>query len=187
MDRKLIVIVYGYGCHLTDRYKEYLRRVANFLGSNLVDWLIFCGGESQKKSAPGISEAGLMRDFLEGDGENDWHEAYVGKRPLPKIFTESTSLTTPENVCFTATFLTKFDPKNYQLVIFCDASQALKVKILAEEIFPEHEIQIETCDFSGRGEAKKQLKATILEVLALKLPVLARWHHNQRVKRAERI
>ena len=185
MDKKQIVIVCGYGCHLTPGYQEYLRRVVRYIGENFVELIIVCGGKSQQKTAPDKSEAEVISSFLQN--EPDWEELYAGRCGLPKIICETCSLTTLKNLGNAKDFIGEFSPKEYRLIIFCDASRALKVKLLAMSIFPEYDIQIETYDLSSRGEVKKQLMATNFEVLALKFPFLSRWHHQQRVKRAGRI
>lgn len=180
MHKQIIVLVCGYGCKLTSGYEQYLERVIRFIRENLVVLVVCCGGYSQKKTCPTKSEAMVMRDYL----KSKLH--FRGINDL-KILCESASLTTRKNLEEAKSFINGFSPEQYQLVIFCDASRALKVKVLTETIFPEYETTVETYDLLKRGKAGAQLKSTILEVLALRFPALARWHHRQRVKRAEQI
>ncbi|MBX4190101.1 hypothetical protein KW791_02290 [Candidatus Parcubacteria bacterium] len=64
MDDKMhFVVVCGYGCHLNTPLQHYLDRVVQFT-SNKPRQVIFCGGATQKLSAPGVTEANLMLNYL---------------------------------------------------------------------------------------------------------------------------
>jgi len=176
MLRRQIVIVLGYGCHVNNVYQAYLQRVVNYISENPVKCVVLCGGFSQLSTAPNRSEAQTMESFL--------------KPIIPwriEIRRDDDSLTTYENIDNASDLIADFNGREYSVTIFCGAIWALKVKILAERIFPDYEIQIETYDISSRGEANRQLLSTILEVAGLYLPFLTYLHRRGREKRAKRI
>ncbi len=59
-----LVVVLGYGCHLTQPMKNYLDSVISFVKRNGVTAIVATGGYTNRKSAPGISEAGMMASYL---------------------------------------------------------------------------------------------------------------------------
>ena len=64
-EKKRIVVVCGYGCHLDSPLDwVYLPRIKRFISEQSPDLVILCGGYTQRKSAPGISEARLMFNWL---------------------------------------------------------------------------------------------------------------------------
>ncbi|MDP2648176.1 MAG: hypothetical protein Q8P35_02980, partial [Candidatus Yanofskybacteria bacterium] len=76
-----VVIVCGYGCHLVTPdsrdtpLKNYLDRVVQFLNTHRPSAVVLCGGYTQQKSAPGVSEAALMRDYITPGLHEDYNPA----------------------------------------------------------------------------------------------------------------
>lgn len=152
-----IVVVCGYGCFLTGKYAKYLGRVAEYVRGNTVEKVIVCGGPTQQQSAPGCSEAQVMRIFLE-------------QRISAPIVEEDESYTTFANLRNARAQL-PFPTPAVTIVIFCDAIRALKVRLLAEKEFHGYAVRIETFDI-GAGSAKKQLISTCGETLLLFFPFI---------------
>jgi hypothetical protein len=86
------------------------------------------------------------------------------------------------------------DPKmiDARIVIFCEASRALKVKILARHFFgfpPERgypDVEIRTVSWELMHPLK-ELKATVYDTLSLYVPGLARYWGWKRRRRAKLI
>jgi len=118
-NKKIIVVILGYGCHLTDNLKNYLDKAIKFIkkDKNSIHLVICSGGFTNQKTAPGVSEAMLMAKYL--------LDHYVR---TPLAF-DSLPISTNENVKNIKKFLTKNSPDQYQITIFCDSSHSLKVKL----------------------------------------------------------
>ena len=92
-----VVVVCGYGCHLRGPEGRptplvpYLERVAAFVNKHNPELVIFCGGYTQRKSAPGVSEAGLMSDYLD-------HNQVILPGNVTEFRTEKGSYTTYWNI-----------------------------------------------------------------------------------------
>jgi len=67
-EKDALVVVFGYGCHLTESMRRYLDRVVSFVERNNVVAIIATGGYTNRKSAPGISEADMMATYLKDRG-----------------------------------------------------------------------------------------------------------------------
>lgn len=176
MDKEA-VLVCGYGCHLTEEIKQYLSAVADYLKDRPNALVITSGGFTSQKTAPGISEAGLMRDYLLSLGVTQ------------KILDDEESLTTHENLWHVLCLLSELgsvrhadpnsplyfplDSPTAQLTIFCDKIRAYKIGYIARRKFLVR-ISVKGVDFHrGFFEAAKQrLVATPFEILAFHLPFL---------------
>jgi len=158
-EKDALVVVLGYGCHLTESMRRYLDRVVLFVERNNVVAIIATGGYTNRKSAPGISEAELMATYLK--------EREV-KAP---IILEETAVTTNENLRGIARITREQRVTNKRVVIFCDNARSLKVKILAWLILG-HWLEIKTYELTKGLIAKiKQLViATPLDILASQFP-----------------
>ncbi len=164
MRTQKIVIVCGYGCDLHPKYRQYLTRVARYVNGDAGVWcVIVSGGPTQQKRFPNTSEAAVMRRFLETTGEvhmriMEDHDAYtsytnmVGARDIMERLGK------------------RAGPDDNDLVIFCDAIRALKVKVIAERVLQKYRITMETCDLAPRGAAGKQVWQTLIDSLAAYVP-----------------
>lgn len=85
-EKDALVVVLGYGCHLTEPMKNYLDSVASFVATNSVTAIVATGGYTNRKSAPGVSEAGMMAAYLKGRGV------------ITSVILEETAVTTNENL-----------------------------------------------------------------------------------------
>ncbi len=121
-EKDALVVVLGYGCHLTEPMKKYLDFVASFAKANNVAAIIATGGYTNRKSAPGISEAGMMAAYLK-----EWGIA----KP---IILEETAVTTNENLRSVMRILHEQRLADKRVVVFCDSARSFKVKILARLI-----------------------------------------------------
>ncbi|MCX6778910.1 MAG: YdcF family protein, partial [Candidatus Magasanikbacteria bacterium] len=136
-----IVAVMGYGCHLTPVLKEYLDLVVSYAKSNPHS-IIFCtGGFTNQKTAPGVSEAGLMAEYLRQQGVNNY------------IIKEDTAKTTTENLRNLRQYAALRIDSLERVVIFCDSCRSLKIRLIFHHFFgfwPE----ISSFDIAQRWQAK---------------------------------
>lgn len=178
-------IVCGFGCHLKPEVKFYLDRVAQLIDDYKLDIVISSGGYSQKKSAPNISEANVIDEYL--------RRSRMGKRGV-SFFLEYDSLTTFENIRNGTRKLKDAETEVDFLVVFTDSLRALRVKFLVDRFFPQSAPGIPIVLIEGipvitsyRGAADKQLIFTFIECLSYYLPPLQWVLRKIREKRAERI
>lgn len=159
-ERDALVVVLGYGCHLTEPMKNYLDSVISFVERNGVTAIVATGGYTNRKSAPGISEAGMMASYLKECGVK-----------IP-IILEETSVTTNENLRSVGRIIRERRLAVQRVVIFSDSARSFKVKVLARLIlgrWPE----VRTYELTKGLVAKfKQIfVATPLDVLASQFPL----------------
>ncbi len=167
-----LVVVLGYGCHLTQPMKNYLDSVISFVKRNGVTAIVATGGYTNRKSAPGISEAGMMASYLKERGV---------KTP---IILEEASVTTNGNLRSVDRIIREQHLVDQRLVIFCDRARSFKVKILARLIlgcWPE----VRTYELTKGLVAKiKQIfVATPLNLLSSQFP----FFEKMELRRKERI
>ena len=183
MSQLHIVVVCGYGCHLVPELQGYLDRVAEFAIRHRPDCFIFCGGFTQRKSAPGVSEARMMREYI-----------------IPKLiqanfrnfreYLEDDSYTTLDNIERAAMKIQGMEwlwlsGQDMKLTVFCEATRALKVDYLVRH-FVGQRPNLETASWELMPPWK-QIVSTLCECAAAKCPPLARYYRNKRIRRAERI
>lgn len=173
---KHLVIVCGYGCHLVPELKDYLNRVAEFCNKKRPDYLILCGGFTQRKSAPGKSEAQVMEEYLLTILEHE-----------PLVIIETHSYTTPDNIANAAERIRACGllETNTVITVFCEATRALKVDLLVRH-FIGRRANIETASWELMSPTK-QIISTIYDLAAIKFPPLASYFRNKRIRRAEQI
>lgn len=162
MREKKIVIACGYGCKLHARYKEYLIRVANYVNTHgEVSTIIVSGGPTQQKSFPNTSEAAVMRAFLET----------LGRVYVP-IIEDHEAFTSYTNMSCTLKIVNRLGggPDDTEIVVFCDAVRALKLKVIAEGVFKGYRIVMETHDLAPPGTAKWQVIPSLIDILATYVP-----------------
>ncbi|MEK7659222.1 MAG: ElyC/SanA/YdcF family protein [Patescibacteria group bacterium] len=141
-----IVIVSGYGCHLTPELKEYLDRVIRFCNEHQPDCLIFCGGFTNRKTAPDISEAKLMKEYV----------VPSLKYKLEFVFNEDDSYTTFYNIK-NATRIMRADrllQETTKLTTFCETTRGLKLDVLARRFFGRR-ATIETVSWETASPSKQ--------------------------------
>lgn len=172
-DGGVLVIVLGYGCHLTDPMKKYLDSVTRFVETNEVVAVITTGGYTNRKTAPGVSEAGMMANYLKKCGV-----------AVP-ILLEESARTTNENLHGVARIVDKRQQfTNASMVIFCDSARSLKVRILAQLILGQQPKIVAYELTSGLAAKVKQLFiATPLDILACRFP----FFEKMELRRKERI
>jgi len=167
-----LLIVLGYGCYLNEGMRGYLNTVIKFVNTNEVVSIITTGGFTNPKGAPGVSEAGMMAEYL-------------SKNHSTPIILEEFARTTTENLKGVKKILEK-NPEltRLRVVIFCDSCRSLKVKIITHHIlrlWPK----IISCDLTKKisKKMKQLLIATPLDVIALWIPFLEKMEIKRREKR----
>ncbi|MBI2024818.1 MAG: YdcF family protein [Candidatus Harrisonbacteria bacterium] len=159
------VLICGYGCHLTKDLKNFLQFVVQHLASagSSVGLVITSGGYTNQKTAPGVCEAMLMKNYL--------HRLGV-QQP---IICEDEAVTTHDNLRFTAELLQKLSQNSFPLKIFCDSIRKFKVRFLAKRIF-SNRITVSGYNFDRptKEKIRQYCIATPLEILAFYVPCLER-------------
>lgn len=172
---KRVLLVCGYGCALTDGLERYLDRVSKFAWDWNPDILILSGGFTQQMSSHHVSEARVMEEYL------------VARNPklICVIVRDEQAYTTPDNIKSAARILhgQSLDPLQCEIVVFCEATRALKVALLAKKHLGT--VRIETAHFDDSPEA--QVLATLLTLAGIRFPIIDRLHRWRRERRAERL
>lgn len=185
--KRRVVVVCGYGCHLNTPLKPYLNRVANFIGTKNPDLVIFCGGPTQQKSAPGVAEATLMRGFV---------LSQLPYRFQGSVRLEVNSRTTLYNIRGAAAEIRNWifhhaRGEKVRITIFCEAQRAPNVDMLARHFMKDlvdkdDHIDIETSSWE-RANPFKQAGNLIYNRLAMSFPYLAEREQRKRIRRAKHI
>ena len=186
-----VLVVCGYGCHLNRELIRYLHAVADVINAYKPHLMVLCGGATQQTSAPYRTEAETMLQFLEEPGRlTHW----------PHLLMEEGSFTTLENIRDAAQAIQKHYGRGFRgpekldarIVLFCEASRALKVSILARHFFgfpPERglpPIELRTVSWELMHPLR-ELQATLYDALSLYMPGLARYWGWKRRRRARAI
>jgi len=197
--RRHIIIVNGYDCHLDTPVKPYLDRVIQFF-NDVPGWvypiLIFSGGPTQQKSAPGVTEAGMMAEYV---------VKHRNRRIRPSdYFVEDTAFTTYDNIARSADWIRNMIPKvdpvsrclfdeHSKITIFCEATSSANVVMLARHFLLPFvktidDIRVET-DSWERADPFKQVGNLVYNKLAITYPWLrlAEREHQRRMRRAKEI
>lgn len=180
-----IVVVCGYGCHLTPELTRYLDRVVRYIVANDAHHVILCGGQTQMASAPGVSEAGLMKEYIEAHLPPGWQLV---------VNTCADSYTTLTNIKHAARVVRVLqeqpvwkghEPREDRVTIFCEADRALKVKILARRFMPVPitHLTLETESWELSNPLWELVK-TANEVVAMRFTPLAAWMEAQRIRKS---
>lgn len=157
----VLVVVLGYGCHLTDPVRKYLNSVVKYVKrDHRVSLIITSGGFTARKSAPGVSEAGMMAEYLRSQDLT-----------IP-ILLEQESRTTKENFLHVRT-KTEQEPAFREIVIFCDSCRRFKVFVFAL-YYLRRWPTIKTYDLTKSWKAKLRqvCMATPLDLLSFVIPAL---------------
>lgn len=184
-ERKLIVVVCGYGCNLDSPLKPYLDKVIGYGMLRKPDVIMLCGGATQQKSFPDKTEASVMYTYLKP------LEAYH-----PMWFVLDDSYTTYDNIRDAARAINGevaavTGEKDFDIVIFCEATRALKVAMLARHFlgFPPERglppIRIET-DSWELMHPTLELIGTIKEWFAIRFPYFNTIQRNARIRKSRK-
>jgi len=179
-----VVIVCGYGCNLDSPLQRYLDRVLLFCKEQRPEHVILCGGATQQKSFPGLTEAQLMYKYLRGGPYFvlGWH---------PNWFVKDDGYTAYDNIRNAADVVGDLLLDGPKITIFCEATRALKVADLARHFLgfpPDYgapDIRIET-DSWERRHPGKELRDTIRTHLAIRLPFLNWFERRRRIAKAKK-
>ena len=130
MRGKRVIVVCGYGTYLTEEIEGYLKKVkvrADRESQKGDLYLITTGGETLPEDNPGMTEAGMMADYLQGELELQRN-----------IILEDESDTTQENLLRSLEIKeNKFqDLSEVYVVIFCGGFRAREVRKTAEDFLP---------------------------------------------------
>lgn len=186
-EKRHIIAVCGYGCHLDTPLRPYLDKVAAFINQRDPDAVIFCGGYTQQKSAPGVSEAGLMSSYLD-------HDQKINPGKKAEFFQEGSSYTTLYNIEGASEIIRRqLCIADGRITIFCEATRAPNVVMLARHFMGDlvdsiDDITVETASWE-RADPFKQVRNLIYNKLAIKYPWLglAEREQRKRIKRSEYI
>lgn len=171
----------GYGCHSdTPLGWTYLPKIVCFIQKQRPDYIILCGGFTQRKSAPGVSEARLMFDFIDSH-----YSGALG------FILEEDSYTSLENIRNAAQRIRERGDRRVEITIFCEATRALSVVWLARRFMSDlvesiDDIIVETASWE-RADPFKQVWKMIYNRFAARFPHLARRERKRRIRRAEQI
>lgn len=123
-----VYAVLGYGCHLTPALRCYLDGAAQQIGAEIEahperSALLFCsGGFTMHGSAPGVSEARLMADYLRERGLT-----------LPQVLDEE-ARTTLENLRHLSRLCAARAISAREVVICCDEARQGKIAHVARHL-----------------------------------------------------
>ena len=196
-NKQHVLIVNGYGPHIQfedpklDRflegYRRYLERVAYFIDEYLPDFLVFSGGATQQKSAPGQTEAKIMFNYVFPRMNKVSREKYLQMRQVrleERAFTTFGNSYYAHGAIFTAigTGVLKNEP--CLITHFCEAHRAPNVnqcdraflRTLIEDI---DDLRLETESWE-RADPFKQVANLVYNRLAIKYPRLGLAEREQR-------
>jgi len=185
--RNEVVIVCGYGCILNEELKGYLNKVAKFLLKNRPAILIFSGGATQKKSAPGKTEADVMYSYITSGLGLDLN--MIAERS-GSVWIEVGGYTTHGNISGARDLLTKHQVGMCsKITIFCEAHRAPNVVMLARHFLSpfvnsNKDIVVKTASWE-LADPFRQVGNLIYNKIAitfpwLKLAQLERWRRVRR-------
>jgi len=163
--RPTLLVVLGYGCHLTEGLKGMLDRVLEFdltRGMN-VEAIFATGGFTNQRSAPGISEAQLMRDYLHRN------------RALHPVYIDESAITTEDNIRALKNFIEHGyvggikSIQDLNVMVFCDRLHHKKTSKMMSRIFGKDSRFV----IIGFKIIEPTLKNIITQSVALHLDILA--------------
>lgn len=174
-----VILVGGYGCNLDSPLRPHLDRLIGDVERTGTSHIMFSGGRTQNKSFPGLFEAQVMADYV---CERVSHELTV--------VIDTNPYTSFESVRNAARNIRMFGWEPDQITIYCEATRALGMALLARHFvgFPPAQgkspIRIRTTSWELAHPAK-QLRTVIEYWLCCRVPGLWRYFRWQRIKRAE--
>ncbi len=165
-----VAVVFLYGCDINSPLKWHLDNVVRVGIQRDIKHYILCGGESQKSRFPGITEAQVAYDYLQG------------RVPFgSKFYLEEESLTTRDNAKNGSRKLGELDFELggvSEVCVFVEALRALKARIHCAHFMPqffprsEKNIRFETESWEQMDPAKEAF-ATLYDLASLRFPLLA--------------
>lgn len=208
--KKIILVVNGYGCHLdTPLGWVYLPKVLRFIEEHYTEifLVVFCGGETQKKTAPGISEAQLMYNWIITRLQRDRKCSEEEILEQIQFAIEHESYTSFENSRLAAKdyinpamLFHEAVPSDVYIVHFCEALRAPTVIMLDRHFMLQFvesidDIMVETASWERTDPFKMTIwngkfpGGFFANWLALKFPWLglAEWEGRRRRRRSEQI
>lgn len=163
--QKKFALVCGYGCHLNDSIKRYLNDVVSWCYQNPDAIIILSGGFTNQKTMPGVSEAGMMQNYLR-------------KRLVVNQFIlDEKAVLSIDNVRNTAHMLKGIDR---DLTIFCDSIRAVKVWVMGLVYLDRFTLIAHNFHRSTK-EKFTQVVRTIIELTFMLLPPLEWWARKKRI------
>lgn len=176
MQESLSMVCFGFGNHLSEQYRGYLNRFAEYCTVLRPQFVIFSGGATQQRTAPGRTEAQVMHDYV------------VPRCPELVDTTwllDEDAFTSLETVWNTKRILEdRTEPG--RLLTYTDAGRTLKVRLCTRQHMPQWHVTQETYDM--RSNPIGQLAALAIEGPMTYLPILHRpWAWYRRAVRAKRI
>lgn len=183
MAGKYIFLVPGYGTTPTPELWLYAMRIAEGINEEHPDLLVISGGESQKVSHPGMTEAQLL-----------WEMIQPKLMDHPHIFLETGALTSLDNVLNVTVMIRASIPSEdvaeSRIVVACERNRWWKMFWLVWLALPEYRGRISVLPVQwefGPLPKIKQSVSTFGELLAFHWPWLAERGRESRRRRAERI
>jgi len=169
---KELVVVLGYGCHLHEEMKNYLRLVADWLRNRNDVVVITTGGFTNPVSAPGVSEAMMMAEYL------------LKIELDAPIIVEEQARTTKENLLNVRRILYEQNLQPKSITIFGDGIRGFKVRVLAKAIFKVRPIKFIGYDLTKRwkSKVKQMLIGTPVEILGYYLSFIEKAKLKKRLK-----
>lgn len=155
-----MVVVMGYGCHLSQKMKEYLyhaKSIAEQYDRSIVQ---VCGGATNIKTAKGVTEARMMANYL------------FTITDIPVILNEC-GTTTDGNLLHVEPTCVENDYEIKSLYIVCDDKRYYKVKYLAKRVM-NHKYIISKFKFDNNiiGYLIQYFIATPVDIMAFKFPLI---------------
>lgn len=154
------MLVCGFGCELTDELIAYLERAVALVKAYRPAFVVFSGGPTQQFSAPGITEAQLMYDYVVPRcselGDTQWLQDHDSFDSLDTIVH--------------AKELLEARTEPGRLVTYTDASRTLKVNAVAKRKMPRWKFIQETYDLHSNPET--QIIALLMELPMIYIPLL---------------
>lgn len=162
-------VILGYGCNLTDKIKKYLNHVCLYV--RRYDNVIVSGGYTSNKTAPDISEAMMMEEYL---------RKYFF---LKNIIKEDGSITTLDNLINSKKIISERSEMS-QVIIFYSSSRLLKVWMMSLFIFGIPMPKIISYDFgeSWFEKMKQTFIATPLDLLAMVIPFFRKLQRERKLR-----
>lgn len=169
---KELIVVLGYGCHLHEEMKNYLKLVAGWIRNRGDVVVITTGGFTNLVSAPGVSEASMMAGYLFRVGVD-----------VP-IILEERARTTKENLLNVRENLYRGDLRPQSITIFGDSIRGFKVRVLAKAIFKVRPINFIGYDLtkSWESKVKQMLIGTPVEIFGYYLPFIEKAKLKKRLR-----
>jgi hypothetical protein len=176
VQKDLSMLICGFGCHLNDSLSGYLNRAVALCKALKPHYVVFSGGATQQRTAPGLTEAQVMYDFV---------VPRCGELTGTDWICDHNAFTSVENVINTKRALLEHTVPG-RLLTYTDASRTLKVRLGTYWLMREWQITQETYDL--HSNPVNQVVSLALEAPMIIIPALHKpWSLYRRGWRAKRI